>query len=160
MPTKEEYCVLTLGDLKEIADEEKCVLITAKPNELLLDLDAYQLREDETVDGLFIRWRSEHSDVLKVIADKFGDTLPRDHPDLGEIIDPICFEHWLSRNGRLHVRVVLRDRLILTMSEAVALQAALGSDSKREALAIWEFEALQKQDIYEDTRSLFKPKGA
>lgn len=60
---------------------------------------------------------------------------------------------WKSRNGGIHVVIQLGQHL--EPPERIALQAALGSDPKREAIATWEW-FIQKTD----TISLFKPINA
>jgi hypothetical protein len=137
----------TLDKLRETAEGLDCTLETAEPNELLLDLDEYLGNDSE-----FLRWRHNFQGVLEIIGEKFGKPYePSDdkHIDNG----PYSFEHWASRSGKLHVRVVLD--LHLPVVQALVLQAALGSDPKREVLALFEH---RESDSKEDTRSLFRPK--
>ena len=135
-----KYQVYTLTELRVLAEERDCELIEAQPDELLLDIDAPMSLSD---------FRIMRADALQILQEKFG------YPH---------FESWASRNGGLHVRILLPMRIPTGL--AIALQASLGSDPRREILACWEHFALCEASLHEDpipdiedTRSLFKPKG-
>lgn len=129
---RKKYIVHTLKELREIAADLNCDLVEAAPNELLCDLDRYA-----GSDAGFVFWRDERREILALIDEKFDIT---------------GFEHWASRNDRLHVKVLLERPLY--KGAAIALQALLDSDATREVLAA--FEAVH--NVEEDTRSLFKPR--
>jgi len=135
----QRYQVHSLAELQVIAEEHGCTLIIAGPDELLLDIDAAVTLE---------AWKAKYSTELALLQEKFGYRR---------------FDSWPSRNGGLHVRIRLSE--VIPTSLTMALQAALGSDPKREILACWEFYALSTASLHEDpigevedTRSLFKPK--
>ena len=139
MMSPQKYQVHSLAELQVIAEEHECTLVTAGPDELLLDIDA-----PTTLDS----WKVMHAAELALLQEKFG--YPR-------------IDSWISRNGGLHVRIRLPEAIPTSLT--MALQAALGSDPKREILACWEFYALSNASLredpigeVEDTRSLFKPK--
>jgi len=121
------YKFNTLDQLRKIAHDLNCDLYVAGERELLVDLDTSESF------GHFDKF-------LPLVAEKFG--LSRQ-------------DSWVSRNSKLH-RVVEIARDDVSRIEKIALQLALGSDPKREILAL--FEAHMQPDG-PDTNSLFKPRS-
>lgn len=143
------YGVKTLAQLKETASSFGCELVSATDQELLLDLDFIDVEDDpDAIRHAFKAWRNAPRQVatLSLIGEKFG--LERE-------------VYWRSRGGHLHVLVRLG--MSMTISELIALQAALGSDPKREILAVFERQVNTMRPVngrIEDTRSLFRPVGS
>lgn len=121
------YKVATLKELAATAERLGCTLQVAQQYELLLDID----------NATFEEWMLRTEELRKLLVERFGG------------IDRL--EHWASRNGRLHILLELG--IAPGREMCIALQAALGSDPKREIIAC--FEAMNSE---EDTRSLFRPK--
>lgn len=96
---------VTKEQLEQIAAEKKCELIVPKSNEVFIDIDTLQQREQ-----LFKQ--------LVILDDNGIDY------DLKE---------WKSKSGNTHY--VVRLPFELSDALRVAFQAALGSDPKRELLA-------------------------
>lgn len=101
-------------------------VVYAEPNTLLIDLD------DEASIQKF-------NNNLSILRDMFGSTVVR---------------LWNSKSGNKHAVVTLLGAQ-LTDIERVALQTAMGSDCKRELLAIKRI-----RDGEKIISILFKPKGA
>jgi hypothetical protein len=132
---KQLYNVKTLAELRETAASLDCVLVEADPCTLLLDVDLVSTKED---------WEQMFREPLALVREKFGAAVE---------------ETWASRGGGLHVRLSLT--LPVSAEMAIALQAALGSDPRREVLACWERLVLDDRgEKNVDTRSLFRPRGA
>jgi hypothetical protein len=119
------YNINTLEQLQELATERNCELYTGADVVLLLDLDT---------PAQVLQYET----MLPLVAEKFG-----------------AAEHlrWKSRGGGTHIVLLLGRSL--APPERIALQAALGSDPRREILAIFEFHVSGS-----DTISLFRPKEA
>lgn len=139
IPATGKYNVHTLQDLQKFAEEHGCELFT-HPMALLLDID----KKDQTIDV----------DLLHLVHEKFGVPLVLSDEDM-----------WTSRGGNLHVVLNWEPERFPTVTDTpemdqriwpivrFALQAILGSDPKREAIALHDFLVSG-----EDTNSLFKPK--
>lgn len=118
------YSIKKAEELEAIAASYGCTLVIAELRQLFVDLDF-------TSDSAQPR-----RDILKFIHEKFEITEIKRHR---------------SKSGKWHYIINLKAWLIDEAS-AVALQSALGSDARRETLAIWEL----RQGSY--CRSLFMPK--
>ena len=130
------YRVRNLAQLAERAEERECTLYSANPDELTLDID-----QKITLNA----WMEQRKFHLELLAEKFKEA---------QVISS-----WNSRHGNLHV--VIRLGKVLPKTAMIALQASLGSDPVREILATWEALVIDEHaDEPEDTRSLFRPKGA
>jgi hypothetical protein len=121
----DQYSVHTLEELEQIAAKLGCDLYKGKENELLLDLDDASFGYMNNVVYSLV---NEHFEIV------------------GEL-------GWPSRSGNRHVVLTLTRPLPVPVR--IGLQAALGSDPKREALALWEWQQLKT-----DTISLFRPRAA
>lgn len=131
---KNLYTISTIEELSILASEEKCALVVAKPWELLLDID-------EPID--YWTYCQKYKAQLKMVKDLYYDLF--------------TIESWRSRNGNLHIHLSVSLNGAyhsLDRRAAIFFQMALGSDTKRELLALWEYEV---NPSYEDTRSLFRP---
>jgi hypothetical protein len=117
--------IRTLESLQKQAEFLKCTFYSGAPNLLLLDLDD---------PNAFLQFHQ----MLKLLQ---------------EHIDVTKIDEWTSRSGSgLHV--VLRIDAELSIAERAGLQACLGSDPRRELLAI--VHDWSKQD---ENPGLFKPKA-
>lgn len=106
----------------ELAKEDGFEVVQSNDRTLLLDLDS--------------AWAREQFDrVLPIVNEHIG-------------VDHV--EEWSSKSGNTHVKVVLIQSLPIDMR--VLLQAALGSDGVREALAL-----VQHRNGCEEPSVLFKP---
>ena len=76
------------------------------------------------------------AEILSIVREKFGIKSE---------------QRWISRSGT-GIHVVIKMDGPLPPAERIALQAALGSDPKRESIAIWEWILLKTSTI-----SLFRP---
>jgi len=123
------YKVNSLEDLKAIAEAVGCTLYKGADDELLCDFDEINFGDFVDLSGVGAR---------SIIGERFQLQL---------------HDGWRSRNGKTHV-VYKMDRVLPPLAR-IALQAALGSDPRREALAVYEFLSAGT-----DTISLFKPKEA
>jgi hypothetical protein len=119
------YAVNSLEKLQAIATAFNCELYKGAEDELLLDIDR--------------PFREFHFDSLPA------------KQIIGERFNLFMKDAWRSRNGMTHV--VCKIENPLPPLARIALQAVLGSDPKREALALYEFLVEGT-----DTISLFKPK--
>ena len=123
--TAKEYEGTIEGLRKAVSNAQEAgfIIINGTPNTLLVDLDGTaELRED----------------VLKLVSDLFKEVPTK--------------SQWKSKDG-IGTHVVLRfEKTTFTEAEAVAMEAALGSDLKRAALAI-----LRLKNSAPQPRVLFQP---
>ena len=131
------YKVHTLEELRKLAEEYGCTLAVASPSQLFLDLDSYTVIGDDVhASEVFHEWRDHNETRLALVNEKF-------------VVEG--FQHWRSRRGHLHVVIDLG--MEVERYAAIALEASLGSDPRRQILAVYE-----AMTSVEDTRSLFRPK--
>lgn len=123
----QKYAAHTIEQLQLVAAEKQCDLVVAGCDQLLIDIDS-------DADEVFFQGQ------LKILAEKF-------------LISDI--QTWRSRNGGFH-HVITLPGMNFEPDEIyrIALQAALGSDRKRELIAL--DECTNSSSV----STLFRPKEA
>lgn len=118
-----KYRARTIEELQTIAADNNCDLFICAANQLALDLD--------TVGGI-----TQMTDMLPFVNELFGVTKE---------------ERWASQSGNVHCVIDLKDSV--QPLTRILLQALLGSDPKREIIALAELN-----DGFAES-TLFRPKG-
>lgn len=136
-PPKGPYKIYTIAQLMETAKKFDCELVVADSETLLLDLDALGDPSPSPC-SKFIMWNMVNLPAIRILKEKFG--IKR-------------VQYWASRSGHLHVLLHLATPIDTPL--AIAIQALLGSDPKRESIACWEYMMTNA-----DSRSLFRPRSA